>query len=113
MKASNLILSLIALAAGISVGYIAAPKRNTGYEDQLRLEALRAKDQAADALVKMHQSIVQAREWEALTKKYQDSAAIERKQKLYYKNIYANISHVPTPKYSEPELDSLIGAIIR
>lgn len=103
---------ILTLVAGISVGYIVAPKRNTAYEGLLQAEILKAQEEAKASKVKEIKALQLAEAYANLKRQYQDSAAIERRQKIYFKNKYASISRTPAPQYSESDLDSLISAII-
>jgi len=46
-----------------------------------------------------------------IRRKDRDSLAIERKQRLNYEIQYKRLKETPLPRYSDPELDSIVWAL--
>lgn len=116
MNRSNIKLiafTVMALAAGATTAYILTPKRNPAYEDliesQLKyerriVEELRAKAKNAEARDRL---------WQSIEKSYADSLKRSRAETRKFIKLYEGFNKVNAPDYTEPELDTLISAIIR
>lgn len=109
-----MILTLLTLlGVGISIGYLLTPKKDVAYEQHLEAQISHEKHLAEEALKKAKNYQKREELWMQIEKKYIDSLKTSRKETSSWRNKYANINHIAAPKYSEPELDSLISSIIR
>lgn len=104
---------IIFLLAGLSLGYIFTPKKDASYEKSIESQLQHSRDQVEQLHKKIKNAERRDSVWISIEMMYQDSLQHSRKETSRWMKIYANIKNTPTPKFSESELDSLIGAIIR
>ena len=106
-------LLLVFLMAGLSLGYIFTPKKDVIYEQSIEAQLEHSRNHVEELHKKMRNADRRDSVWLSIEMQYKDSLGHARKETFQWKKIYANISNTPTPKYNEPQLDTLISAIIR
>lgn len=107
------IIIIVSLIVGISIGNILTPKKDVAYEQYLEGQINNEKVQAIEWMKKATNAQKREKLWLSIEMQYKDSLERSRKETSKWIKIYANIKNTPTPKYTEPQLDSIISAIIR
>ena len=109
----SLITVLITLAVGLGVGYLIAPKQ----DKQIKKEFERQKKEIQSQIQRIQslQKEVAFKDsvWTKVVQLQKDSLILERKTttRLHHEN--KRLKNRPVPNWSAPELDSIIGTIIR
>jgi len=106
------IIIIVSLIVGISIGNILTPKKDVAYEQSLEGQINNEKVQAIEWMKKATNAQKREKLWLSIEMQYKDSLERSRKETSKWIKIYANIKNTPTPKYTEPQLDSIISAII-
>lgn len=107
------VLLIVFLAVGLSLGYIFTPKKDVAYEQSIEAQLLHERNMVTELFKKVANAEAREKKWMEIEMLYVDSLKVSRKETSSWKKVYANINKTAAPKYSEPELDTLISAIIR
>lgn len=99
--------------AGIALGYVFAPKKDVAYEQSIEAQLLHERNQVEEFRKKLNNAKRRDSVWFAIEMQYKDSLDHSRYEAIKAKKIYANINNTPAPKWTEPELDTLVSTIIR
>ncbi len=112
-KFANFAIPIIALLIGAALMYAFIPKGTE--EKRALIEQKKITRHYIDSLELSRKKILALKiTWLIINRQRRDSFnVVLEKSLLYQKNKYEKILHAPVVRYSEPQLDSIIPAIIR
>jgi len=104
---------ILLLSVGLSLGYLIAPKQDKSIKRELERQKKEIQSQVQQIQALQKQVADKDSIWTKTVQLHKDSLIIERKTttRLHYEN--KRLKNRPVPNWSAPQLDSIIGTIIR